>query len=187
MKGGQTMENSSFSRELFSQLNTLRKQVFAQFRDGLDGFCDLRPSEYWTLFQIGRNDSATPDGSGIPVSQICTMSHSSKSNVSQILKVLDKKDYIIRRPSPDDRRATLVNLTDAGVTLLDDIRAPGLGHFNTAARIMGPEKSRKLLSLLAEFNGAYHQAIQMNAVGTAAGDPAPIPCGPSHPTQKESQ
>ncbi|WP_033338200.1 MarR family winged helix-turn-helix transcriptional regulator [Catenuloplanes japonicus] len=65
-------------------------------------------------------------------------------SATEVIDGLESLGYAARRPDPDDRRATLVSLTDAGVAAGDAIRAARLAE---ADRIFGslPDDDRATL------------------------------------------
>ncbi|MDD2414602.1 MAG: MarR family winged helix-turn-helix transcriptional regulator [Eubacteriaceae bacterium] len=161
------MQSNSFSYELFHQLDLLRKQVLNQFKKNWHQGFNLRPSEFSILMQIahgpcgqdgahpGMMDSPPVHSQGIPIARLCQLNHCSKSNVSQLLKVLEDKDYIERQPDSRDHRVILVKLSANGHRLLKNYKAPGILPLNTAAEKMGPDHAETLLSLLNELNQSY--------------------------------
>jgi DNA-binding MarR family transcriptional regulator len=49
----------------------------------------------------------------------------SARNVTGLVDALEETGFVVRRPHPDDRRATLVTLTDRGTGVFDEL---GRGH-----------------------------------------------------------
>jgi len=53
--------------------------------------------------------------------QLCTAAGKSPANITRILDRMERKGRIVRRKNPNDRRASLVFLTEAGVVLRDQM------------------------------------------------------------------
>jgi DNA-binding MarR family transcriptional regulator len=75
--------------------------------------------------------------------------------VTIVIDSMERDGLVRRRPHPKDRRATLIELTDAGQTMCGEI---GDGHLEAAAellRVLSPSQQRTLLEtmriLLAEL------------------------------------
>ncbi|SEA30302.1 DNA-binding transcriptional regulator, MarR family [Eubacterium aggregans] len=143
----------SFGEQLFHILHQIKKTVFSYTLKDDDQYHGLRLSEFTLLWQLSRSwMAADPNTTGIPVSTLCQMSHTSKSNISQILRALEERAFIQRFTSPQDRRLILVQPTDTGMAVVANSRFPGIDVLNDAAQYMGPEKSRLLLELLEAYN-----------------------------------
>lgn len=66
-------------------------------------------------FDAGNGDETpTAHPQGISVSTIAQLAHASMPSISRMLGSFEKLGYIERKPDPDDRRNTLVTLTDEG-------------------------------------------------------------------------
>ena len=62
------------------------------------------------------------EDSGIAQNKLCEAVEKSPANITRILDRLEKKDYLVRRDHPEDRRSTLVYLTAAGGELMAEVR-----------------------------------------------------------------
>lgn len=60
------------------------------------------------------DETLTAHPRGISVSTIAQLAHASMPSISRMLGSFEKLGYIERKPDPDDRRNTLVTLTDEG-------------------------------------------------------------------------
>ena len=58
---------------------------------------------------------------GRPQSQLCELVGKTPANITRILDRLEKKELIIRRNNPDDRRSSLVFQTPNGLRLSSDV------------------------------------------------------------------
>lgn len=76
--------------------------------------------EYWTMALL----SEAPDRT-LRMSQLAAQANASLSRLSHVISRLEKREWVTRRPCPDDARATLAVLTDAG---WDQVVATAPGH-----------------------------------------------------------
>jgi len=77
---------------------------------------DLTTEQFHVLKSLDRE-------SGIAQHQLSEAVAKSRANITRILDRLEKKGYIERRANPDDRRSSLVYLTQAGEELMARVRA----------------------------------------------------------------
>lgn len=68
--------------------------------------------------------------------------------VSRQVRVLEAAGTITRTTSPDDARVTLIELTPAGRTLAETIRAVGVRHLQEALDAWSPTDQRTLAALM---------------------------------------
>src|SRR5207302_9988679 len=54
----------------------------------------------------------------------------SSASASSVLDTLEKRELLVRRPHPDDRRKLVIDLTDAGRAVIDQF-LPGVHTFET--------------------------------------------------------
>lgn len=84
--------------------------------------------EYWVLALL----SEAPDRT-LRLSQLAAQANASLSRLSHVITRLEKRGWLARRPCPDDARATLAVLTDAGQETITDV-APG--HVDAVRRFV---------------------------------------------------
>jgi DNA-binding MarR family transcriptional regulator len=65
----------------------------------------------------------------------------SARNVTGLVDALEETGFVVRRPHPDDRRATLVTLTDRGSAAFDEMRR---GHVELAHLLFASMPTREL-------------------------------------------
>lgn len=75
---------------------------------------DLTAEQFHILKCLIRED-------GVPQSRLCEVTDKSPANVTRILDRLEKKQCIVRRNNPGDRRSSLVHLTETGEFLITRI------------------------------------------------------------------
>jgi DNA-binding MarR family transcriptional regulator len=94
------------------------------------------------------------------------------STASRLSDRLAEAGYITRRVSPANRRATLLELTDAGRAVLDELVALRLHDFGEVAKQMSESDRSALLRGARAFTDAHRQLSDRtrqgpNAAGTA--------------------
>jgi DNA-binding MarR family transcriptional regulator len=63
------------------------------------------------------------DSSGMTQKEIGASANKTPANVTRILDRLEKKNLVVRRRNPEDRRSFLVFITEGGRTLIDQVIA----------------------------------------------------------------
>jgi DNA-binding MarR family transcriptional regulator len=84
--------------------------------------------EYWVIALL----SEAPDRT-LRMSQLASQANASLSRLSHVVSRLEKRGWVTRRPCPDDARATLALLTDAGWL---QVSAAAPGHVATVRRLV---------------------------------------------------
>lgn len=107
---------------------------------------DLR-SEELTVPQFMILNYATP--SGVPLSEISARMLCDNSNLTGIVDRLLAKGYVERRPDPQDRRVSLICLTEAGAEKLRRIRPRHHARVSRRMRSLSANEVQQLRSLLA--------------------------------------
>jgi DNA-binding MarR family transcriptional regulator len=79
------------------------------------------------------------------------------STASRLSDRLAEAGYITRRVSPTNRRATLLELTDAGRAVLDELAALRLHDFGEVAKQMTPADRAALVQGAQAFTNAHHE------------------------------
>jgi DNA-binding MarR family transcriptional regulator len=108
------------------------------------GFDDL-DAAHLTVFQYPGPQGARP-------SALAAQLRMSKQALNHLLRGLERRGYLERRPDPDDLRSRRLALTPRGVALAGVIReAVGEVEASWAERL-GPERFAQLRELLAELD-----------------------------------
>lgn len=92
-------------RRLAAVILKLPSELEAQLRRD----ADLSHFEYWLIALL----SEAPDRS-LRLSQLAAQANASLSRLSHVVTRLEKRGWVTRQACPDDARATLAVLTDAG-------------------------------------------------------------------------
>jgi DNA-binding MarR family transcriptional regulator len=77
---------------------------------------DITPSQLSVLRVLSRHGK-------IRLSELSAHLHIAPRSTTEVVDALESRDLIWRQPDPGDRRATLVELTEHGASVLDAIRA----------------------------------------------------------------
>ncbi len=82
-----------------------------------------------------------------------------RATASQIVKALEKKSYLARKPSREDKRSVMLCVTPQGEKWL--AQHDPINHVMHAVAALGPEKSSRLRDSLKEIlnhlDGAHHR------------------------------
>tara|TARA_B100000614_G_scaffold257511_1_gene277921 strand:+ start:82 stop:546 length:465 start_codon:yes stop_codon:yes gene_type:complete len=109
---------------------------------------EIRPSSVFVMTQLFRSaDEGVP---ALRVSEIASAMGISVPGATRIVTGLEEDGYVRREMDPDDRRAVLVSLTDAGREALAPARRELESRFHGLIEHLGDERSARLVSLLQE-------------------------------------
>ncbi|MBW3621386.1 MAG: MarR family transcriptional regulator [Actinobacteria bacterium] len=89
---------------------------------------DMSHFEYWVLAVL----SEAPERS-LRLSQLAAQANASLSRLSHVVTRLERRGWLSRQPCPEDARATLAVLTDAGY---DQVVAAAPGHVEAVRRFV---------------------------------------------------
>jgi DNA-binding MarR family transcriptional regulator len=104
--GDETLTESFWS--VARQLRETSKQALAPW--------DVTPAQLRALLTLGRHGT-------MRLSALSDHLHIAPRSTTEVVDALESSGMVLRRPDPDDRRATLVVLTEHGTSVLDAIRA----------------------------------------------------------------
>ncbi|WP_111766828.1 MarR family winged helix-turn-helix transcriptional regulator [Nakamurella deserti] len=122
--------------------------------------------EYLTLSTL----SMSPDRR-MRMSELAELTNGSLSRLSNVVKRLEQRQWVVRRPDPTDGRYTVAALTDTG---WDTVVAAAPGHVRTVRHfVLDPLSAGQVRQL--------EQIGQRIRERTAIALPAPDPCGPPDP------
>ncbi|GGW41382.1 MarR family transcriptional regulator [Gemmobacter lanyuensis] len=79
---------------------------------------------------------------------ICTISHIEKTKVSRAVSALEAEGLLTRSPSPQDRRAEILALTDQGRVIFADLGQRAIAYDQALRAQIGPEIAAQLDDLL---------------------------------------
>lgn len=102
---------------------------------------DVTPEQWAVMYFAWENP-------GISQTELARRSLKDKPNVTRILDVLVKKQYVERRDDPSDRRAARVFLTDRGREILPGVLDAAMQSNREAVADIDEAQARQLVSLL---------------------------------------
>ena len=106
-----TSEHDSLGRLIYLTSQTMRNHIERVLKP-----YDLTGEQFHLLKSM---DIAV----GRPQSELCELVGKTPANITRILDRLEKKELIIRRKNPDDRRSSLVLKTQNGLRLSSEVSA----------------------------------------------------------------
>ena len=130
---------------LIQDLVILTKR-FPNLRLGQKIIGNLTHSEYELLLLLGIKLSA--ERPAISVSDISAMLQITPAGVTQLINSLEAKNYIERRPGPNDRRIVLIALTEQGQEAAQILLADMQKHIAGLVSHLGEQDSQTLFSLV---------------------------------------
>jgi len=104
----------------------------------------LTPSQYAALFVLRQRGSVSQNELGRMVAL-------DRSTTSVVVKSLRERHWVVAGDDPNDRRKTLLGLTDAGRLLLAKAERRSAHATEVLAALLGPAKMHLLLELLREL------------------------------------
>jgi DNA-binding MarR family transcriptional regulator len=82
---------------------------------------------------------------------ICARSHIEKTKVSRAVAALEAEGWLTRNPSPQDRRAEILSLTDRGQEVFADLGQRAIAYDRALRDQLGPEISARIDDLLRQI------------------------------------
>lgn len=126
--------------KIFQAMQRLKKISFTE-----DMIGELSHSEFAMMNLIKHN---TEEGKGVKISTLSNLLKISSPAVSQMINVLEDKEYVERGTTKNDRRVVYVQLTKAGETCLEEVLQSCYRAANKILGRMGDEDIQTLLRLL---------------------------------------
>ena len=129
--------------EVFVAITDLARRL-RQFESRTLRESGLTPPQFFVLSLLSETD-------GRPLSELADLSSCTRATMSGIADTLENKGLIHRGPNPDDRRGTLVWLTDPGRSLFGTTAGLGEMFGGCCCELLPPEETRELTRLLARL------------------------------------
>lgn len=117
--------------------------VFQSFRAATADF-DITPGQLGVLILIDSND-------GLSQSELGDALGIDRSTMVAVIDRLERRDLVVRAPSPADRRSYALKLSDAGLALLQGIVPAVLAHERAVTETLSDEERVVLIKLLAKL------------------------------------
>lgn len=122
---------------------------------------DLKPGRYTVLMLLAGNPGLTPTA-------LSRSSGRDKSTLTNTLRDLEARGYVVRSPTEGDRRSYAVSLTPVGRDLLDQLRRHAEAHDAMLDRVVGADKAR-LMSILGRIARALGEGDDQDVAPAADG------------------
>ena len=127
-------------------LSKLSEKFFSAFK--------LTDSQWNILLTL---NSFEPDGlSQQDLSDKLVMS---KSNIVGLIDKLEKADYLTRTMRKDDRRFNCINLTKAGLLLIEKIEKPYFEEVNSLINVLNDKQKENLIESLELIRAKVKESI----------------------------
>ena len=110
------------------QLATVILKLPSELEAQLQRDAGMSHFEYWVIALL----SEAPDRT-LRMSQLAAQANASLSRLSHVVSRLERREWVTRRPCPDDARATLAVLTDTG---WQQVVAAAPGHVATVRKLV---------------------------------------------------
>lgn len=131
--------------------------------DVVNAFCthlashSMSQGRFIVLMMMNRN----PDNLFMPsyLAELCAVT---KATMTGLIDGLEREGLVARHPSPDDRRVTLIGLSQKGRDFLDKILPP---HFERVAALMqdlSGEERKALRELLGKVRAGVERVRELN-------------------------
>jgi DNA-binding MarR family transcriptional regulator len=85
-----------------------------------------------------------------------------KSSVSQTLSAMEEKGWILRSLDPDNRRQTIIELTDEGRKMVAEIYRSMLISISRVLERMGPDNAERFVDMIELFLASVKVEFQRN-------------------------
>ena len=113
---------------------------------------DLTSVQYAALVMIGRQ-------SGLDATRLSALIAFDRSTIGGVLDRLEAKEWVLREPSPDDRRVKLLRLTSAGRALLDRVEPAVLRVQERLLEPLSPGDRATIVRLLGELTHVHNDIL----------------------------
>ncbi|MTI02908.1 homoprotocatechuate degradation operon regulator HpaR [Roseibium sp. RKSG952] len=134
---------TSTSRALPIALLRARETVMAPIRDMLQGI--QLTEQKWRILRV-LDEMGEVEQSTIS-KEACLLLPS----LTRILRTMEADGHVTRRQDSQDKRRTMVTITDSGRLILEENLATSLAIYSSIEQQMGQEKLDQLLDLLEEL------------------------------------
>lgn len=87
------------------------------------------------------------------VQEIIEKTLSTGGNMTVVIENLVKDDLVMRYKDPEDKRASLISITDKGKAIIEDIFPRHVENINEIFSTLTVEEKKGLISLLKKLSG----------------------------------
>ena len=143
-------ENNKLTNEFYRTL-----QRFHNCKPKFKGNGDLANVEFFMLMGLSMLlDMKECEEKGVTLGEIMKTSGMSVSAASKKISILEKKGYVERRPSKDDRRFVTLNLLPKGQERFEIIEHDMYFKFKDVFEQIAPDKQEQVIEALKLYNEA---------------------------------
>jgi DNA-binding MarR family transcriptional regulator len=121
------------------------QRLYAYFRRELSDYA-ITPPQFALLAFLWRRD-------GLSQTELSERTEVDRTTISGLVDRLEKTGLVERRPNPSDRRACLVNLTQAGKALEKELTPIAVHARERVTGGLAPGEYEKLCELLEKLRG----------------------------------
>ena len=139
------MDTLQVPSDLFTAIRNMRK---LDFSNRLDGITEREYFFLGILHCLAKKQGSEP----VYVSSIVTELNISGPAVSKMLRNLEERQLISRRPDKSDRRNTIVTLTDKGLKAKSEADKIAAVFFDKVSERFGKANMDKFVDLLTKFS-----------------------------------
>jgi homoprotocatechuate degradation regulator HpaR len=161
-KSGVNVKLRSFSRSLPMSLLLAREAVMNRFRPTLKLFNITE--QQWRVLR------ALSSVSEIEVMELAKATSLLAPSLSRILRDMEERGLILRRPVPDDLRRSLTSISPDGLKLIDAVAPYSESTYQEIIETVGREKIDLLQQLCREIVGSLGE-LEARSYAEAALDP----------------
>lgn len=145
------MKNGELAREL--NLEILKTRM--AFRQSLQRV--LKRNNIEMTFEMLQIMHCLWHEQGVSQQSLAEKTSKDKACLTNLMTNLEKKDWIVRKEDPSDRRNRLVFLTPAGEKMNEQLRPIINELYAKAGEQMGPEQINSCINYLKKFHEALNQ------------------------------
>ena len=102
---------------------------------------DITPEQWFILYRLNRQDRLSQ-------SDLTDRAIDDRANITRLVDALEKRQLVARHPDPDDRRRSLVGLTDRGRDLVERLLPLVFSEREELFGELGAEDERRLRKAL---------------------------------------
>lgn len=141
------------------EANPLPRLIY-QTSLGLQGHADelLRPYDL-TLEQFHSLKILLIEGGSVGQRDLCALTTKTPANLTRILDRLALKEFIERQPDPKDRRAFIINLTNTGERLINELMVIFSSYLDQILANITPDDTEACLRVLAQIMANLNQIV----------------------------
>ncbi|PKM94246.1 MAG: MarR family transcriptional regulator [Firmicutes bacterium HGW-Firmicutes-1] len=87
------------------------------------------------------------------INEIIEKMLSTGGNMTVVIDNLEKDGFISRYPAPDDRRSTIVSITNKGTTLFETVFPDHIENINKIFNVLTTEEKQSLINIMKKLGG----------------------------------